>query len=779
MAAVLSPSPRQIELPYNFTAWPHQDDVFVDFYRHGIRRFLDVWHRRAGKDKCWINLIVDQMMQRVGNYCHVLPQRTRARLIIWEAIDAETGMRLIDHFPEELIYRKVENEMYISLVHPEDRSREGSIYRAMGSDKDEHLLVGSNPVGIVWSEYPEINPRLRTLALPILRRNKGWEALCYTPRGGRNNHGCRLYYAVKEDPAWHVRYLTTQDTVDNAGKPLVTQADIDADIRAGMSREEADQEYGLSWDSPMPGAYYAAELRQAEKDGRIGTVDYDPSLPTYTAWDLGTNDCNSVWIAQPAGRELRVIDYMEGPSVALVPDPQHPENESWIQRVRSKPYNYDHSLVSPPLTRDKYEVHYGPHDLEVHEYSTNKTRYGHALEHGFRFSVLPHPGPGGLRDGIETARRLIGRAVFDAERCQQGLDALRSYRRARDEKTYTFADHPLHDWCLTGDTPVLTRHGTYQIMDLPITGEVLTSCGWKAYQHPRITRRNAPLVEVVFSDGFTVRCTLEHLFKTASGWKSAAFLSKGLLIQSSLTPLRSILMGISTAFIPRKPIFPREVGSFTVRCGRGLLALSRQSATCITRMKTFITMLWAILNAFPRLSIACVHGTSEPLRGSLEIGSLLKPMLVQTSGTGAKQGGCGIADKPSGRSRGRSGAEKSAHASFAGIFFRRLCALLATVRSIVARTAKPLCIDAVRPLPSCEDVWCLTVPGLEEFSLANGALVHNSSNGADAWRYLAVGLQGPGKPLEPLVPPNSFQFHRQNLKRAKLGLAPRSFRVHS
>jgi hypothetical protein len=136
--------------------------------------------------------------------------------------------------------------------------------------------------------------------------------------------------------------------------------------------------------------------------------------------------------------------------VALVPDAQHPENDSWIRRVRGKPYNYDHSLVSPPLTRDKHEVHYGPHDLEVHEYSTNKTRYGHALEHGFRFTVLPHPGPGGLRDGIETARRLLGRSVFDAQRCQQGLDALRSYRRARDEKTYTFAEHPLHDWSSNG-----------------------------------------------------------------------------------------------------------------------------------------------------------------------------------------------------------------------------------------------------------------------------------------------------------------------------------------
>ena len=439
-----------IELPYKFEPWPHQEEVFHDFYDKGIRRFLACWHRRSGKDKTFVNLIVDQMMCRVGNYCHVLPQRNRARLVIWEAIDAVTGMRLIDHFPQELIYKRLENEMYISLIHPEDPSREGSIYRAMGSDKDEHLLVGSNPVGIVWSEYPEINPRLRTLALPILRRNQGWEALCYTPRGGRQNHGCRLYFQVQHDPEWHVRFLTVAETVDNEGRPLVTTADIEADIRAGMSPEEADQEYRLAWDSPMPGAYYAAELRQAEKDGRICRVDYDTALPVYTAWDLGNNDVNAVWYFQPAGREVRFIDYEEASTVALVPDPAHPENDSWIHRLRSKPYNYDHSLLPHPLTAHAHEIHYAPQDMAVHEYSTNKTRWGHAMEHGVRFQVLPHPGPGGLKDGISTARKLLNRAVFDAERCQQGLDALRNYRRQFDQTTHTFRDHPEHTWASNG-----------------------------------------------------------------------------------------------------------------------------------------------------------------------------------------------------------------------------------------------------------------------------------------------------------------------------------------
>jgi hypothetical protein len=209
-----------------------------------------------------------------------------------------------------------------------------------------------------------------------------------------------------------------------------------------------DQEYYLAWHAPMPGAYYAVEMRWLEQRGRITTVPYDPGLPTYTAWDLGRNDCNAIWVFQPAGNEVRFIDYLEGASVALCPTDEEPE--SWITRVRALPYQYDQSKIAQPLTSHPFEVHYGPHDLEVHEYSTNKTRYGHALQAGLRFTVLPHPGPGGLADGISTARRLLKRSVFDREKCKRGLAALRSYRRLWDGEKQAYANQPYHDWASNG-----------------------------------------------------------------------------------------------------------------------------------------------------------------------------------------------------------------------------------------------------------------------------------------------------------------------------------------
>ena len=450
-----------ISLPYNFEPWPHQEEWFIAFFDHGIRRFFEVVHRRGGKDKAFLNLTIDQMTQRVGNYAHVFPQRQRARLIVWEGIDSD-GNRYIDHFPPELVYRKLEQEMLISVRHPDDWEKEGSIYRCMGSDKDTHLLVGTNPVGIVWSEFAEINPRMRTLVLPILRRNNGWEAIVCTPRG--RNHAYRLFNRVRNNPLWHTSYLPITETTDHAGQPLVTEADVQDDIDAGMTEEEANQEYRLAWDSPMPGAYYAKEFERIDREGRIGVVPYDPTLPVYTSWDLGINDTNAIWFMQPTTTEYRFIDYMEDDSVALVyeGDEGDEARQGWIDRVRATPYTYDHSQLNPPLTSHPHEVHYGPHDLENRIYATGKTTYGIALQYGLRFTVVDTGTAKAFKDGIAATRRLLAKAVFDEEKCQQGIDAARSYRREYDEKRGTYLDHEHKDWTNNGADSL--RHMAIGIM---------------------------------------------------------------------------------------------------------------------------------------------------------------------------------------------------------------------------------------------------------------------------------------------------------------------------
>src|ERR1700728_1528484 len=55
-----------------------------------------------------------------------------------------------------------------------------------------------------------------------------------------------------------------------------------------------------------------------------------------------------------------------------------------------------------------------------------------------------------LMDGINAGRKTIPFARFDAKRCAQGLECLRSYRTEWDEKARAFKKTPDHNWASHG-----------------------------------------------------------------------------------------------------------------------------------------------------------------------------------------------------------------------------------------------------------------------------------------------------------------------------------------
>ncbi len=55
-----------------------------------------------------------------------------------------------------------------------------------------------------------------------------------------------------------------------------------------------------------------------------------------------------------------------------------------------------------------------------------------------------------VMDGINAGRKTIPFARFDAKRCAQGLEALRSYRVEWDEKARAFKKTPEHNWASHG-----------------------------------------------------------------------------------------------------------------------------------------------------------------------------------------------------------------------------------------------------------------------------------------------------------------------------------------
>lgn len=206
---------------------------------------------------------------------------------------------------------------------------------------------------------------------------------------------------------------------------------------------------GLPPTSALPGSYYAEEFARIDEEGRVCEVPYDPLLPVYTAWDIGINDTTAIWFFQPTVDSVRFIDYEEGHSRALIYE-DDPNRKGWIDIVREKPYNYDHSKLNPPLTREKYEVHYGPHDLDNRIFSTGKTTYGIALQCGLRFTIVQTGTAKAFIDGIAATRRLLARAWFDRDKCEQGIACMRSYRREWNDERLRYSDHEHKDWTNNG-----------------------------------------------------------------------------------------------------------------------------------------------------------------------------------------------------------------------------------------------------------------------------------------------------------------------------------------
>jgi hypothetical protein len=56
-----------------------------------------------------------------------------------------------------------------------------------------------------------------------------------------------------------------------------------------------------------------------EPNYRIGSLVTmkDETLPVFTAWDLGYNDSTAIWFFQILGKEIRLIEYLEGSGESL------------------------------------------------------------------------------------------------------------------------------------------------------------------------------------------------------------------------------------------------------------------------------------------------------------------------------------------------------------------------------------------------------------------------------------------------------------------------------
>lgn len=401
----------RIRVPFDYRPRDYQLPMWKAM-QGGKRRAVLVWHRRSGKDLTCVNFVAAEMVNRVGSYYYVFPTYNQGRKILWDGMDKE-GRPFLRHFPEELRAGKP-NETEMKLWF-----RNGSLFQVIGSDKVDSI-VGTNPVGVVLSEYSLQDPAAWGLLRPILAENEGWAIFNYTPRG--ENHAYDIYNLAKNSPDWFCDMRRASDTGAISGKVLENER---KEIIHQYGNDSLYlQEYECDFSVPVVGAYYGELMSRAYREGRVGNVPQESRLKVSTFWDLGVNDRMSIWFIQFMGSEIRCIDYMEGTGKGM---------DHYIKKVLEKPYVYGR--------------HVGPHDLEVREISSGIARIDTARNLGIDFEVAPKLS---INDGIDAARSVLNRCWFDKEKTKDGLNALKSYRKTWDEKKKTYLNQPYHDWSSNG-----------------------------------------------------------------------------------------------------------------------------------------------------------------------------------------------------------------------------------------------------------------------------------------------------------------------------------------
>lgn len=331
------------------------------------------------------------------------------RKTIWDAIDSD-GKRFLEYIPERYIAKVNQSEMKITFVN-------GSILQCIGADSHHSSFRGTNPYGIILSEFAYYeDPTVLDTVMPIVAANQGWVAIASTPQG--KNTFYSIYKMAQELPDWWVYLKPVQET-----KHIPLEA-LEAE-RKRMSPELYAQEYECSFDRGIDGSIFGKALNSLRINGHITTVSWEPGLLVHSAWDIGLSTGNETIIlffqTVGDGTVIRIFDCYSSSQLGL---------DAYAAIIQSKPY--------------KYGIHLGPHDLSVREWGAGAvTRYEKARNLDINFTVLQQTL---LADQVENALTHFPKVWIDSVKCKSLIDALENYYREWDEQRQVYKQKPVHNW---------------------------------------------------------------------------------------------------------------------------------------------------------------------------------------------------------------------------------------------------------------------------------------------------------------------------------------------
>ncbi len=384
---------EEIIIPYK----PREQQLVIHDAIEANRFTVVVAHRRMGKTVSAINHLIKAAIlneQPNPRYAYIAPTYAQSKRVAWDYLLEFT--------------RPLGAVANIAELRVDFWGRRISLY---GSDNADSLR-GQYFDGVCLDEIGDQNPKIwNEIIRPALADRMGWCLFIGTPKG--QNHFKELRDRAETAEGWQLLEFKASQT------GVLRQDELQA-AREEMGEDKYQQEFECSFNAAVEGAYYGTFMNELEAEGRLTTVPRDDLCKTFVAWDLGMGDSTSIWVAQTAGKEIRLIDFVENAGVGL---------DWYVNWLRDHRYQNAEQIL--------------PHDVEVRELGTGKSRKEMLEEAGLNITIAPRLS---VDDGIQAVRRILPRCWFDNNKTKAGVNALRNYRRQFDEKRKVFNDRPLHDW---------------------------------------------------------------------------------------------------------------------------------------------------------------------------------------------------------------------------------------------------------------------------------------------------------------------------------------------
>jgi hypothetical protein len=396
-----------------------------------------VWHRRSGKS---YSEIVKLLRSSVacpfdnGRYAYTGPTQDQVKDIAWHYL-TEIGAKI-----PGVLAKESKREIWI----PQMRGNISRI-KLYGVDNPKQRLRGLYLDGAAADEYQDQRETVWTEQMrPMLAdANRAgvdlfgyvnqWANFIGTPKG--RNQLYRMYRDAciwqagravmqidpetgKEVPRFRNDWAAFMFKASETG--ILSKKELQ-DALSDMGRSKYAQEFECSFDAIVEGAIFGPELERLRELSRVTNLPVHPNLPVHTAWDLGWHDMTAIWFYQQIGEEYRFIDYLEI---------NHQSIPEIARALEAKRY--------------RYGVHLLPHDVEVSELGTGKSRRTILNENGIRVTTVPRVKI--KMDAISAAQAALPLCYFDESRTADGLDGLALYRREKDDRLGRLREAPVHDW---------------------------------------------------------------------------------------------------------------------------------------------------------------------------------------------------------------------------------------------------------------------------------------------------------------------------------------------